>query len=154
MKYLDEFFQVFIFMIVIFCFSGIGFVKVIMPLITGEIDNKHRIIAKTISAEACSEGAQGMMGVASTIKNRMDQRLLTAYEVVTEPNQYYGLTHPNRNKIFKDSRCADPAMWFAKSLDELPDIVDGAIFFKTPEEKRQVWHKELTVIIGRLEFYK
>jgi len=112
------------------------------------------VVAKTIAAEACSEGPHGMMGVASTIKNRMDQRGLTAYEVVTELNQYYGFTHPNRDKIFSDPKCSGPALRLAKDIDKLPDITQGAIFFKTPEEKRQAWHKELTVIIGGLEFWK
>lgn len=115
---------------------------------------REKIVAKVISAEACSEGAQGMLGVASTIKNRMDQRSLSAYEIVTQPDQYYGLTNPNRDKIFEDSRCSNPSKWLAKNINELPDIVDGAIFFRVINEIKQSWHKKLTTTIGRIEFYK
>ena len=133
--------------IMLFCIVWVSFLAYDQHL-------RKIIIAKTISAEACSSGAHGMLGVASTIKNRLDQRNLSAYAVVTQPYQYYGLTNPNRDKIFEDSRCSKPAMWLAKNIKELPDIVNGAIFFKTPEEKKQSWHKELTVVIAGLEFYK
>lgn len=111
-------------------------------------------IAKVISAEACSEGSLGMAGVASTIKNRISKSGLSAYEVVTKPNQYYGLTNKNRDKIFSDSRCSIPALFYARNINTIPDIVKGALFFKTPDEKIQKWHKEKTVTLGKLEFYK
>lgn len=147
MKYLKDIICISAPFIILFCIIWVSFFAYDQPL-------RKIILAKTISAEACSEGAHGMMGVASTINNRMDQRSLSAYEIVTQPDQYYGLTNPNRDKIFEDPRCSGPAIWLAKNINELPDIVNGSIFFKTPEEKRQSWHKELTVIIGRLEFYK
>lgn len=119
-----------------------------------EEEHKTLIIAQTISAEACSEGPHAMMGVASTIKNRMEQRGLTAYEVVTEKNQYYGLTNPNREKIFENPNCSEPALKLAQHVSDIPDIVDGAIYFKTVDEPLKSWHKIKTAQIGVVEFYK
>jgi spore germination cell wall hydrolase CwlJ-like protein len=118
------------------------------------VRNKTRIVAEVISAEACSEGPHAMMGVASTIKNRMVARGLSAYEVVTEPKQYAGFTNVNREKIFSDARCSEPALLMAEHIEDMPDIVAGAIYFKTPDEKLRPWHKIKTVQIGKLEFYK
>lgn len=125
-----------------------------IALYTAEMKQQTRVVAEVISAEACSEGPHAMLGVASTIRNRSEQRNLTAYQVVTEPNQYYGLTNPNREKIFSDVKCSEPAMQMAQHINDIPDIVSGAIFFKTVEEKRQPWHKIKTAQIGKVEFYK
>lgn len=119
-----------------------------------QMKHQTRIVAEVISAEACSEGAHGMMGVASTIKNRMDIKDMTAYQVVTEPKQYAGLNNPNREKIFSNPQCSETAMLLAENIDEMPDIVSGALYFKTPDEARRPWHKVKTAQIGKLEFYK
>lgn len=112
------------------------------------------IVAKTISAEACSAGPSVMFGVGSTIRNRMKLRNKTAYEIVTELNQYYGYTNKNRDKIFKDPKCSVPAKFIAKNINTLPDTVNGGIFFKFQNEVKQAWHKTLTETINDCEFYK
>jgi spore germination cell wall hydrolase CwlJ-like protein len=117
-------------------------------------ESKTEIVAQTISAEACSEGFLVMVGVGNTIKNRMDKKGLSAYDVVTELNQYYGFTHPNREKIFSNPQCSAGARFIAQHLTEIPDVTDGAIFFKTVYEKLQPWHTEKTITIKQMEFFK
>ncbi|MCK9544358.1 MAG: cell wall hydrolase [Novosphingobium sp.] len=115
---------------------------------------EYILIAKVISAEACSEKEIGMYGVACTISNRMKQKNMTALEVVTEKNQYYGLNNKNRDKIFSNPCCYQTSMLLAKNLNNLVDITNGSIYFKTKEEQLQSWHKEKTITLGKLEFYK
>lgn len=119
-----------------------------------DINQQTKIVASVISAEACSEGTLVMFGVGSTIRNRMIQNQMSAYEVVTAKNQYYGYTNKNRNKIFQDTRCSIPAMFIAENINKLPDMVNGAIYFRFKNEQKKHWHKNLTQTINTCEFYK
>lgn len=112
------------------------------------------IVAKVICAEMCSEGAIAMQGVANTVYNRMIKYNKTAYEIVTEENQYYGLTNSNRDKIFEDKVCRETSILLVETMNQLVDITNGAIYFRVDGEERQYWHKILTVRIGRIYFYK
>jgi len=111
-------------------------------------------VAKVICAEACSENNLVMFGVGSTIRNRMIQKNISAYAVVTEKNQYYGYTNINKNKIFENIKCKTTAIFIAKHINELPDMVNGGIYFRFKNEPKQSWHKKLTQIIEKAEFYQ
>ena len=117
-------------------------------------EKQNIIVAKVICAEMCSEGNLAMQGVASTIQNRMTQYNKTAYEIVTEKNQYYGYTNINKNKIFEDKQCRETSLYLAKNITDLVDITNGALYFRVEDEKIQTWHNILTVKIGRIYFYK
>lgn len=120
-----------------------------------EADQSHkryeqRTVAKVISAEACGEGAHGMLAVANTIQNRMERTGQTAFEVVTEPNQYHGLTSPTRDERYVE--CANIADNLSANIGKLQDLTDGAIYFNTCEPKS--YHGEFTVKIKQHCFYK
>lgn len=113
----------------------------------------HEIeIAKTIAMEACGEGFDGLYGIANVIANRSKQWNKTPYEVISQPNQFVGFTHKNRDKRFNE--CEEDSLYLAKHLLELKDITNGGLFFKRPEEKRQKWHKIKTITIKNHEFWK
>jgi len=111
-------------------------------------------VAKVICAEACSENNLVMFGVGSTIRNRMIQKNISAYAVVTEKNQYYGYTNINKDKIFEDKKCRETSLHLAKNINTLIDITNGALYFRLEDEKIQTWHNILTIKIGRIYFYK
>ena len=110
------------------------------------------IVAKVISAEACGEGEIGMYLVGNTIKNRVMLDNKTPYQVVTARNQYAGLNNPNRDALYQ--RCNTFSNMLSIELMSLPDLTDGALYFKRPEEERKPWHKTLTVTYKNHEFYK
>ena len=95
-----------------------------------------------------------MTGIASVIHNRMEAENKSAYQIVTEKNQFYALTNPNRKIIFADLKCSVPATQLSKILTEMPDVVNGAIYFKTKNEPRQKWHKQLVQTINTIEFWR
>lgn len=109
-------------------------------------------VAKTIAMEACGEGTLGMVAVANVIANRSKQFNISPYEVVSAPHQFVGFTHPNRDKRF--SECKRETLNISKNIFTLTDQTNGALYFKTPQEQRRKWHKEMTVIIGNHEFWK
>lgn len=57
--------------------------------------NADLVVAMTILGEARGEGQIGMKLVADVIYTRMEKRKLSAYEVVTQPNQFLGVTYNN-----------------------------------------------------------
>jgi len=111
-------------------------------------------VAKVICAEMCSEGSLLMQGVANTINNRMNVYDKSAYEIVTKKNQYYGYTNKNKNKIFKNIECRKTALYLATNIEQLTDITHGALYFRLDNESVRAWHKELTVKIKNVSFYK
>jgi len=111
-------------------------------------------VAKVICAEMCSEGSILMQGVANTIQNRMKLNNKSAYEIVTERNQYYGYTNINKDKIFKNKQCQEVAISLAENINNLIDITNGALYFRLDNESVRAWHKELTVKIKNVSFYK
>lgn len=110
------------------------------------------IVASVIAAEACGEGERAMRAVANTIKNRAKQKDITPLEVVTAPSQYAGLH--NKNKELRYQECKEVVDRLADTLMDLNDITKGALYFKTPDERLRPWHKELTLVVGKLEFYR
>ena len=110
------------------------------------------VVSSVISAEACGEGEIGMYAVANVIANRSRDRNMTPYEVVTERNQFYGHTNPNREELY--NQCGEISDKLTAKIMKLDDITDGAIFFKTINEKKQSWHMIFTVKIGKHLFYK
>jgi len=115
-------------------------------------DNETLIIAKTISAEACGEGYRGMYAVANVIKNRAIKYSISPYKVVIAKNQFYGYTATNREALFY--QCQKEALYIAENLMFLPDITEGALYFRRENEKLQAWHNIKTVTIKNHIFYK
>lgn len=109
-------------------------------------------VAKVISAEACSEGKIGMWAVANTIANRSRTWNKTPYEIVTQKNQYYGYTNPNKEEIYLG--CKRIANELSKHIMQLKDITNGAMYYLLPNERLRKWHGEKTVVIGKHTFYK
>ena len=110
------------------------------------------IVAAVIAAEACGEGEIGMAGVASVIKNRAIKWHKTPHQIVTQKNQFYGLTAKNRDRLY--SQCKSTADRLADNIMRIEDITGGAIFFRQPTEKIQKWHGTETVRIGGHIFHK
>lgn len=111
---------------------------------------QKRIVATAISAEACGEGAHGMLAVASTIQNRVKRSGKSAYDIVTEPNQYHGHTARHRHKRYAE--CKDIANMLTDNIGHLQDITDGAIYFNDCKPKS--YHGKFTVKIGAHCFYQ
>lgn len=111
-------------------------------------------IARVLAAEGASEGRQGMIAIANTIGNRAKDSNKTPLDVVTQKNQYYGYTAPNKEKLYKQVQ--KEADMIANDLVEgkLVDITGGAKYFLLPKEKVRSWHGDKTVNIGKHTFYK
>lgn len=129
---------------------------VLIATIKGEKLEKERkettTIAQVIASEGCGEGNTGMFYISNTIKNRSEQWNKTPYEIVTQPNQYYGLNNPNKIQLY--NQCKEMADYFAENVLKLPDMIYGALYFRQPEEIRQKWHKEETKRYKNHIFYK
>jgi len=111
-------------------------------------------VAKIISAEACSEGKLGMWLVGNTIANRVKLYNKTPYQIVTQKNQYFGYTNPNKDKIYKD--CKNIANMIAGKIysNTLEDFTNNAIYYLRPDEKVRKWHKKRTITFKNHTFYK
>ena len=120
-------------------------------------NNKIKIreaIAKTLAAEAASEGELGMIAVANTIKNRASRKNKSLIDVVSEPNQYYGYTAKNRDKIYEQVKPIADKIADDLISGKLEDVTDGAEYFLLPHEKIRSWHGSKTKKIGSHTFYK
>lgn len=113
---------------------------------------KRNVVASVIASESCGEGIIGMYAVANTIRNRAIKYQKSPYKIVTQPNQYYGYTVVNKDKIYQE--CKKDANYLADRLMELIDITDGALYFKCLNEPKKKWHKIKTVTIKNHTFYK
>lgn len=113
---------------------------------------EFKTTSQVIASEACGEGKIGMYLVANTIKNRAEQWAKTPHEIVTQPNQYYGLTSPNRIQLY--NQCKDFSDELASNILKLPDITDGALYFLKPNEEKRSWHKIETLRYKNHIFYK
>src|SRR3972149_3419581 len=111
-------------------------------------------IAKVIAAEAAGEGYEGMVGVANTIGNRSKSKKKLLMDVISAPNQYYGYTAPNKEKLYLQVK--DQADEIADKLikGQLKDNTDGAEYFLLPKEKVRAWHGDKTKTIGSHTFYR
>lgn len=114
--------------------------------------NETRIVAEVISAEACGEGELGMYFVANTIANRSRLYDISPYKVVTQEYQYAGLNNVNKDELYR--QCYQYSNKLSKNIMDFPDLTNGALYFKRPEEERKSWHKKLTIIYKNHEFYK
>lgn len=101
-------------------------------------------LAKTISAEACSEGMIGMWMVGNTIDNRANIKNKAPLEIIKEPSQYYGYTNPNKEEIYLG--CTKEANLVAELMlkGDLIDITNGATCFRKESEALEKWHKRET----------
>ncbi len=86
------------------------------------------IVAQVIASEACGD-VQEMWAVSNVVNNRMHSNSFpnTAYLVVTQPNQF-AVNHKNKHKLFLE--CGEIALFLAENLDKLPDITNGALYFR------------------------
>ena len=115
-------------------------------------ENEQQAIAWTIAAEAAGEGKIGMKAVACTIKNRALKYNKTPYEIISEPNQYYGYTAKNRMKRYNEVR--EYVDYLANNIMKLEDITGGAIYFETYRKEPLKWWGVFTVKIKNHYFYK
>lgn len=104
-------------------------------------ETQEETIARVIAAEACGEGYRGMELVAMTILNRAKLREKTPYEIVTQKSQYYGLTASNSKRLYL--LCKKDADEIVDQLvsGKLKDQLDGAIYFRRPDEPMFRWCK-------------
>ena len=112
----------------------------------------QKTVAQVIACEACSENKIGMYLVANTIRNRAIKYNITPYKVVIQPNQYYGLNHPNKEVLYL--QCKEFAEELARNIMDYPDLTDGALYFRQPNETKQTWHNIETIRYLNHIFYK
>lgn len=92
----------------------------------------NHIVAEVIAAEACNQGFEGMHAIANVIANRVRAGVgNSAYEVVTQPKQFFGYTNPNRTRIYLG--CKSDADYLADNLMDLKDMTYGATHFENPD---------------------
>ena len=132
--------------------AALAALTLIIGLITARAENQTQVIARVIAAEAAGEGMPGMQAVANTIANRARQRGLTAYQVVIQPNQYYGLTARNAQKLY--AQVKSQADYLAANIMRLKDITGGALYYRRKQEKLFPWCKVFTIRIKNHLFYK
>lgn len=128
--------------------------KIILVLMLGVVSNVAHagIVAEVIAAEACGEGQQGMQAVGNVIANRAKKWNITPEQVVTQKNQFDGLNHPRRARLYE--QCKSTADSIEHSLLWARDITGGALYFQTHALPKRRWHGELTVKIGGHSFYR
>jgi spore germination cell wall hydrolase CwlJ-like protein len=114
--------------------------------------SEQETIAMVISAEAGGEGEKGLYAVACTISNRARAYHKTPYQVVTQKNQFYGLTTKNRMKLYKSVKTY--ADYLAKNIMQLRDITGGALYFRRPDEPMFRWCKTETFRFNNHIFYR
>ena len=133
-------------LILYFCgfMTGIG--------MTARFYTVDEVVSSTICAEACGEGEVGMYAVANVIANRSRKWNMTPYEIVTQKNQFYGYTNPNREELY--NQCRHISDRLTKQIMELDDITGGALYFRKVGEKKRSWHMKFTIKIGNHLFYK
>lgn len=112
----------------------------------------NEVVSSVICAEACGEGEVGMYAVANVIANRSKKYNKTPYEVVTQKNQFYGYTNPNREELY--NQCGHISDRLTEKIMELDDITGGALYFRQVGEKKESWHQVFTIKIGKHIFYK
>jgi len=114
--------------------------------------NEIETIAMVIASESCGEGDLGMYMVANTIANRARMWRKTPYQVVTQKNQYYGLTAPNRKKLYANVKPYTD--YLATNIMSLTDRTNGAIYFRQVSEPKFRWCKVETARYLRHIFYR
>ena len=110
------------------------------------------VVASVICAEAVGERYVGLYAVSNVVKNRANQYKISPYKVVTQKNQFYGYTNPNREKLYMQNK--DYCDYLSKNLMKLDDITGGALYFRRVGEKKQSWHLKRTIKIKNHIFYK
>lgn len=90
-------------------------------------------VLKTIIAEAYGEGPEGMRRVAEVINNRARERGLTPEQVVSEPGQFSGFSHPGANVrgLFDNPEALQAAATAWNDAQGLDDPTFGAQYFST-----------------------
>lgn len=91
-------------------------------------DYQNTEVAKVISAEACGAGIKHMWAVSNVIAHRAKNKNKSAYEIVTQPNQFAGYNNKNKEKIYQG--CKKDADYLAKNIMKLKDITNGADCFR------------------------
>jgi spore germination cell wall hydrolase CwlJ-like protein len=116
--------------------------------------NEMREVAKTIAAEAASEGEEGMLAVANVINNRAVKKGKTPYEIITAKNQFYGTTASNRDRLYKEVQPIVDKLAQMLYNKQLKDNTNGAEYFRQPKESIRKWHGEETIRMGNHIFHK
>ena len=115
-------------------------------------DKELETIAMVIASEAANQDEIGLRAVACVIANRAKAQGVSPYAVVTARGQFYGYTAKNRHKLYLQVKTIVDKL--AKNIMELPDITNGALYFRTEKEKLFPWCKIRIVKIGKHIFYK
>ena len=113
---------------------------------------QDNIVAQVIAAEAGGEGYIGMQCVANVIANRARIQHKTPYEIVTQKNQFYGLTAKNRIKLY--TQVKKSADYLSAHIMALPDKTFGALYFRQLTEPKFRWCKIETARYKNHIFYK
>ena len=83
-------------------------------------------VAKTLVAEAASDGEAGMRGAGSVVNNRSVKKGKTPFEIINEKNQFFGTTNKNRDKIYKDVKPVADKIVEEMYNKKLKDTTGGA----------------------------
>ncbi len=129
------------------------------------------IVAATLWGEARGEGEKGMIAVANVIRNRAENKGISAKEVVLKPKQFSVWNNTDVDSVLnnikamykKNPSSADSKMWdLAKKItndyvkNEGSDITKGSQFYHTTSiTPKWNWDKlEYTTTIGSHKFYR
>jgi spore germination cell wall hydrolase CwlJ-like protein len=117
--------------------------------------DQRQDIARTIAAEACSEGITGMRLVAETINNRSKAQHKTPYQIISAKNQYYGYTAKTSYKLYDQCKASADQVTNELLAGNTGDKTKGALYFINPKtEKPFRWCKVLTYAFKNHVFYK
>lgn len=118
-------------------------------------DAQMQDIARTIAAESCGEGLEGMSLVAETIRNRAKSQHKTPWQVISAKKQYYGYTAKNGAKLYRSCKAEADRVTAMLLNDTLPNKTDGALYFINPKtEKPFKWCKTRTYAHKNHVFYR
>ena len=116
--------------------------------------DEQQEVAKVIAAEACGEGNFGMKLVGEVIRNRVDQWKKTPYQIVSQPNQFFGFTAKNKERLYRECKVMSDSVAKDVMQGSTGNLTSGALYFRQPTEKLKKWHKQLTYRYKNHEFYK
>jgi len=135
-------------------FIIIALVLILIFLSVPKTEGAENIIAQVIAAEAGGEGYEGMYAVACVIQNRMQLFGMTAEEVVTQKNQFFGYTAKNRHANYLAVKHVADAL--AERIGTLRDITGGALHFeniKTFGVPAWAKSKKVLAVVGSHTFF-
>ena len=119
-----------------------------------ECSGECTTIASVIAAEACGEGAHGMMLVSEVIANRARAWKKSPYQIVTARNQFYGFTAPNRQRLYNSCKPIAHKLALDLLAGNTGDNTNGSLYFLAPGEKKGKWIGKKMLAYKRHSFYR